>query len=855
MTIKQLVRTEEVHYSLFKIIPHTSNLNSTARKLQSSLYELFSHAYPKYPWQRTNGLKAFKKENLYLTVKNKPRFWWIVKMHGEGVKSPTGEVECRQRIEFLIAVPSDFYQAFKTKFHNHEQWKKATIEEVEEEFNFPEEKNTDMYSLKYARNNMFSLEHDYTQQNSPVRDLLTVSKELDIDESVNFFVQMEPVPRKKWKSLVDYAWEKWDEGVVPSRHGINPRQLMQDVKVLGVRGFYEGKGIVNDVLKGIRVSFFNDKGGDKKEEIPVFVDAERQELLVNGDLSKATKNKRNKPVCRTNIVYTVTSKDDVRRDMLGRSVANSFSDLNGDNLLKQSKVTLMVKKEFDNLRNWNINSMHPNMMSVDELGKIMQLPTADIQREFEDAMEFNKRIETDVAGELTDAKGILAGLVTDRGIQQDIHIQRKNVDMSSTARAFIGSPRMGKDQAAINLVVEAKMKHGIGSIVLDVINEQNGHRGMSDAIRDHLPAEEIIDLNLMDTDNPIYLGLEPIVQLIADPRIAADRVAEELCAFLLQDGDEDKLQTADHLREASKLANADILAIKHIFTSELFRNKLIEEKKDIFDVDIWDQYNTMSEGKQQGIYTPVMRRIGQIMNSEFLKPIFCQRPNPSLDLFKMIDEGKVIIFRMKSGLMSTRVIEILCYWIVLVCFMIKLAQEGRSKNNNGTILVLNEPHQYMTDALAHFIERIFAEGPKYRMIPLLIFHNFKQFKKFPGFVDMMKSSSLNWHIFKNTNEDVYKELFGYLGKTFDSPAQAFEATKRFQYIGVWLDAEGNYYDPFVADALPMVMDRYPSRDNSTLTLKHSKIYGRPITEILAEIKLRNKEAVTPPEEKPKKTAK
>lgn len=290
-----------------------------------------------------------------------------------------------------------------------------------------------------------------------------------------------------------------------------------------------------------------------------------------------------------------------------------------------------------------------------------------------------------------------------------------------------------------------------------------------------------------------------------------------------------------------------------MFTSEIFRNKIVKEKQEIFDTDIWEQYNALSDSQQQSIYTPVMRRIGQIMSSEFLKPIFCQRPNQTLDLFKLIDEGKVIIFRMKSGLMSQRVIETLCYWIVLVCFLIKLAQDGKSKHNSGTFLVLNEPHQYLTDNLAHFIERIFAEGPKYRLTPLLIFHNFKQFKKFPGFVDMMKSSSLNWHIFKNTNEDVYKELYqGYLSRTFETPQQAFEATKRFQYIGVFLDSEGGYYDPFVADALPMIMDRYPTLDNSHLTLEHSKMYGRPIKEVLEEIRQRNKEArITKEKEKGK----
>lgn len=846
MEIKELlperyVRVEDVGYSVFRVTPHSSNLNSTARKFQTSIYELFSYRHQKYPWQRSGIRGLTDKENFYLSLREKPKFWWIVRMYGVEHIDANGEEGCLQRIEFYVSIPSDFSEAFKTKFRNHEQWKRATVEQLEEDFVFPDFYGTDMYSLKYARNDMFSLEFDYSQQNTPIRDIMTVSKELDVGESVYLFIQSESVPRKKWKSLVDYSWSVWDKGGVPSRPGINPRLIIQDVTNLGIRGFYEVKDIADDVLAGIRASFFNDKEPKKPKERPVIVNAERQELLVNGDLSRRTKAKRNLPVFRTNIIYTVTSRDSVRRDMIARSMSSAFSDLNGDNILRPVKISTVLK-ELEDLRRWKINNLFPNIMSVEELGKIEQLPTAELQREFEESLEYNQRVEIEVHPELLDKSGILAGTVTDRGEVHPVHIQTKNPDITNTARAFIGSPRMGKDQAAINLVVEAKRKHRMGAVILDVINEQNGHRGMADAIRDHLPPEDVIDLNLMDFENPIYLGLEPIVKLIKDPRIAADRVAEELCAFLLQDGDEDKLQTADHLREASKLTNADILSIKHVFTSKSFRTKLMKERGHLFDIDIWEQYNKMSEGKQQGIYTPVMRRIGQIMNSEFLKPIFCQRPNPALDLFQLIDEGKVIIFRMKTGIMSTRVIEILCYWIVLVTFMIKLAQDGKSTKNNGTILVLNEPHQYLTDGLASFIERIFAEGPKYRLTPLLIFHNFKQFKRFPGFVDMMKSSSLNWHIFKNTNEDVYKELFGYLGRTFDTTTQAFEATKQFQYIGVWLSSEGEYYDPFVADALPMVKDRYKTIDNSHLTLKHSKLYGRDVNSVLEEIKKRNRAA-------------
>lgn len=849
MKLRDVVRKEENEYVLFKITPHMSNLNSTSRKFQTSIFELFSYKYPKYPWHRVRGIGAFNKDNLYLTLRNNPKFWWIIKMYGmEEVKSTSiiTQSESTQRIEFYIGVPLEFRESFKIKFHNHEQWKKATLEETIKDIKFSEVDDTDLYNVKYIRNDMFSLSYDYTRQNSPIRDIMAVSKELKADESITLFIQTEAMSRRKWKSLVEYSWDLWNRGKVPSRPGLDPSMLVTDTANLALVCLHEAKGVIDDVLYGVSKSFFNEKEPKPNRKTFKGLNSEREELMVNGDLSKPTKSKRNKPVFKTNILYTVTSRDSVKRDMLGRSMYNAFSDLNGDNILRPMKIVINYKNIIKALNDLDLELSNPNLMSVDEIGKLEQLPTAELQREFEDVMVANKRIETDVDKELLDSKGILVGTSTNRGNKYNIHIQTNNFDLTSTSRVFIGSPRMGKDQAVINLVVESKLKHNMGAVVLDVINEKNGHRGMADAIRDHLPAEEIIDLNILDTDNPIYLGLESIVKSIKDSRIASDRIAEELCNFLLSDGDEDKFRTVEFLREAAKLTNGDLLSIKHVFTSETFRKDLVSKKRKIFDVDIWEQYDNLSDKQQQAIYLPVMRRLGQITSSEFLKPIFCQLPNTKLDLFKLLDEGKVVIFRMKVGVMSQRVTQVLSYWIVLITFLIKLTQGGDSKAK-GTYLVLNEPREYLTDNLVYFIERILTEGPKYRLIPLIIFHNFKQFKDHSGFIDILKSSSLNWHIFKNTNEDVYKELYqGYLSKTFDSPTQAFESTKMYQYIGLFLNSQGSYYNPFVADALPLIGDRYTTRNNAQLTLEHSKKYGRPIDEVLEEIKLRNREANKPP---------
>lgn len=804
-------------YVTFRIIPHHTVLNSAARNFQRAMYELFSVRHKP------------RREGFRIITQPAPDFYWITKLTAES-------------IEYYVRVPADFAEPFRTKFRNHDQWRKSTLE-IAEDFELYAPENTDLYALKYRRADMFSLDYRYNEQHTPVRDLLCVTNELGADEAITLLIRQETVDRGRWKRLADYAWETWDKGGVPYRAGFDPLRFLRDAVNAGTYVFYEVRTLIDDVMAGVEKTFFHGNAARTKTERPTFLNPERAELLVNGDLSAMTKNKRNLPVFKTSIRYAVTAADEVKRGMLARSVAGAYGGLTGDNRLEAIRVNIRSRRDFT-----------PNVMSVDELGKLTQLPTAELQAEFSGVMAANRRVEIELPRVFLDDSGILAGTATDRGAEHSVHIPTENVNLLYTLRAFSGSPRMGKDQAIINFIVESMRNHGIGAIIPDFIDERNkdadGHwKGMANAVRDHIPVEDVIDLDFSDTAHSFYLGLQTIFRNVEDPRIAADLVSEYLSDFLLSDGDEDKFQTQEFCREAAKATMGDLQDMKRMFKDQKFRKHKIAELDDILDMDLWRDYDSLTDkggmmsGRQGQLAAPVIRRVDMLANREYSKPMFCQaNPNPAADLYKWISEGKVVILRIKmpqGAAMPEPVKKIFGYWIVMLTFLIKLSLDGRGA---GTILVLNEPHQFLSTGLVHFIERIFSEAPKYKLMLVMAFHNFAQFKKYPGFVDILLSSSVNWHLFKNTNQDVYKRLMPYLSQTFADPQQAFEATKAFQYIGVWLDPNADYAPPFVADALPRVGDRYKTIDNAFLTKRHIAAYGRPTAEVLAEIKLRNREA-------------
>jgi hypothetical protein len=740
------------------------------------------------------------------------------------------------QIEFFVSMPREFLTVFQTKLRNHDGWAGCTLAEVGiDALGIPGVGSYDLYSLGLQRSNMFSLSTDHTTQTAPLRDLLQVSREMQAGEYVGMLTRLEAVPRAFWRSTVDGLWRTWDQGSVPGRDTFSPGRMAVKFGILLYQLFGEIKYIAEDIMRGINKSLFNGSGEEEHQKIEI-IDPERAALLVNGALSRATYNKRNLPAYRTDIELIVGGETAPRRAMLAHSVLSGInSEMGGDNRLRLSRICTRFGHEIQNLRvTWERD---PNVLSCDEVGKMLQLPTKDIQDEFGELLQSNKRTEVEVP-KIYLGEGLFCGTTTNRGDKYNISLPTNNMDHLMTPRVVMGSPRMGKDQHTINLIVEAKRKHGIGAWVLDVIDEREGHRGMANAIRDHLPPEDVIDLNLGDWERyPVYVGPLCLAEGGEMSRALANTIAGELTQFSMGD-DWANHQTREYVREACKASQGDLLGMVSMFVHPGYRKTILGHLcASGRDTTLWDDYDKMSEGKQGQIAGPILVRLGELMGDDALRLMFCQRPSPELRLLEWTRQGKVIIFRApKRGGLTQSAIQTLAHWITLTCYLIKLrlGTEGA-----GTFLVLNEPHQFITPGLTQLLSNVLVEGPKMRLAPIVVFHNFKQL---PGdFVQILMSASLNWHIFANTNDEVYRRLEFYLQPTF-SPEEAQRATGRYQYILANLTEHGDYATPILVNALPLVGDRYPTQDNSWLTLRHSRQYGRPAEEVEAEIMQRRRSA-------------
>jgi len=389
---------------------------------------------------------------------------------------------------------------------------------------------------------------------------------------------------------------------------------------------------------------------------------------------------------------------------------------------------------------------------------------------------------------------------------------------------------MGKDTLAKNIVIEGALQHGIASFVIDAIME-DGERGFADGVRDSLPPDRIIDIDLSDAEYPVPMDLTEIVEQLGAN--GANRFAQELIDFF---GDMESMgQSRAILREFAKASGGSLFAIKRLLEDEGYRAEKARELRQQgnvrtaefiakytseWGVDAKGNPKLIRDGQKaiDGKASAILNRLDEMLGDDVLFRIFAQPASADIDFAKWIREGKVVILRVPNRKLGALSAKTLIHWITLKIFMTKLLMDP---NDGGTFIVFNEPHQFLTPGLKALMQRIVLEGPKWRLAGIFAFHHFELLRY--GLDDDLISGGINWFLFANDNRKVYERLEAQLKPTFDVDlalrTEAYDAIVLARF-------GGRRQNAFLMRALPPASHRVQQYDNSFLTKRHSRMYGR-----------------------------
>lgn len=792
--------------SLLRIVPDRTVSNNQNRKFWRLVHEML---------QMDHGIRErlHRHDGFQFTYRKRDLVGFdVVSRFQEG----------KRCVEFYMAVPTKFEKVFIQKLldrHPHITIEPLPLETIAVPF------SADITEYRYAQHDIFSLHCDDREQTAPISSILNTSYDLQDGDFMRLSFLAERVSRGAWTSAASKAWGMMEHKRVPVRARVDVQLLQRQLGDTFRFVFKEMRSLMDDILKAMQNVFI--KGDGKSYDAAVSSVGGHYERLFPNGWPEESRKKMNDPTFKVKIRLAVDSKDRSRKHMITSGITNALAELSGENKLEPYRVKVNIRgrviEEMNTFRSIK-KDRDPNVMSTKEIGKLHQIPTAEMQNRYSEILDYKRKIEVDIPAMFQDPSGIYVGESEVKGQKIDIHIPTKDYDQLMMSRVFIGSPRMGKDTALVNLVAEAAKK-GFGSVVLDVVCEKGNLRGLADSLRDALPADQIIDLDASNVEFPFYLGLN---EVLAKSENAGNRLANDFATIFEV---EDNGRTRTYLREAVKACNADILGVRLLLLSDGNPGDYLDKKikqlqiqgKD-YAAAFWEAYKEESRGQKSEIRKPILNRLDEIFGDDHLKNMFGQKPNPDIDFGKWLKEGKIILIRVPNSHpdLSQLSVKTICQWIVLKTFYTKLMMNDK---DCCSFLVLNEPHQFMNDGLVSVLQRMLRECPKWRLSMLFAIHDFSKSTIPSDLLEAMMSSSINWHVFKNTNLPVYDRLEHILAPVF-TPKEAMGQTQKEYCINLFFQ-DGEYKPPFLMHAPAPHNKRNKPYDNEKITLQHSMRYGRP----------------------------
>lgn len=788
---------EENKMVVFRITPH-ANVAGNNKKLWRSIHKMY---------EMYDGFRSrLDRKGMKFHYREKDYFWFDVifrKVNGE------------KKIEFYVSTSE--FQAGKLKRRIENQMN-VTLEEVGlEAVHIPAE-DTVVQNLKYLRHDIFSLNTSSNDRQTPLASTLNTVDELQYDGDIaRLSIFNEAEPRQKWVKNAVWAREKLSKGKVPQRTNMSPKKAVPFIKT-GLAGLInEINSLVTDTFDAIQNSFF--KSDTKFEKEKVIEKGYTLEDEINATkLSGASLEKVNLPVFKTHIRVAAHSQDRLTRETLGETLALSLNEIGDNNELHGVKIRKPkeVIGELNTLKPSNNTKydMDVNLMSTDEMNKLaLQMPSRELQLKYADEMDTKRKVETTIPLALQKESNLILGHAELKDKKILVGLEANKKDSFYSGYTFIGRQGSGKDTAIQNFVYEGALKHGISFIVPDWICEQ-GHRGMADGIRDLLPPDKVIDLDLSNEDYIVPMDLTEVIRKLG--RKGGSRFALEMID-LLDLGDLPRSQK--YLMEASKASGGSLHDIKRIIEDEEFRLQRIEQLikegnvRSANDLIAWGTNDELSNKCDA-----ILSRLNMFFGDDTLNDVFSQSPLPEVDFERWMKEGKTIIVRMPKRILG-KASNVLAHWVTLKVLMTRFLMSAEDKEKHGCFILFNEPEQVESKGLAELMGRIATEGRKERLGSIFAFHHWDKLPKY--LQDNLMAGGVNQFLFTSNHKKTFEMVKERLEPTFTVE----DALQTPYYHSIALINGVEPYPAFLVKMLPPIPKKL-RYDNSFLTKRHARMYGR-----------------------------
>lgn len=736
---KEYLRIEKVPVITIQVIPDTSTRNYKTEDIARMIVQLF-----RLPIDR------IKRDGMMFSYRIQEKVSFEIRM-------------IKGEISFLFHIPKNLETVITKKIQT--VWDKCTVVKLpEHEFNYTKE-NTVVQELVYRKHDIYSLNTD-SKNNDPLNSIFESSSLLSEGEKASIFATFEPIHQATVQNELQEVWRKLRDGSPPRKFDFTFRNIL----------FLTAIG-VNELLREI-VSTMGELFSNGKEENvhtkKYVANPEGMKMTID-NLSTATKQKSGKEILKTSLLIATSSHDEQKAKIINQSICNAWGDIAGDNDLQSKEIRGSKKEEVLKSINNRIGPkvhIRSNLMTVQEVGKIIQLAGDELINKYKDITSIKQR-QFDVDKALRNA-GIKLGEVTFRGQKIPVFIPCKNFDELCLPTVILGGMGQGKSFHIANRAIQYNLQ-GFGCIVVDPAKGEIG-----DIIERVLPPENIVRINLAKT--PMSLEWCEVYHL----EKFKTRLSNAIISFFNTHSDEAGVRTQRYLKAVVyAMQTGKLKEVLDILENKTYRKLLIDHMPDNFHKATLQEFDSLSPAMQQQIKMPIYNRLDVILSDEFL--VECMDSEKQLNMVELMESNKCIILDVPKKVLGEEGVDLFCN---MISSKIHIGMTSRDEKKSRPFFILfDELHQMQRSI--EIWKAAAVESRKWRIGYNFILHGFDQVDR--KLIQIIQDAGPSYVLFRSSQK-TFKEL----EKTI-APFTVEDGMKLERYHAINIvNADNRVIEPFIA---------------------------------------------------------
>jgi hypothetical protein len=241
------------------------------------------------------------------------------------------------------------------------------------------------------------------------------------------------------------------------------------------------------------------------------------------------------------------------------------------------------------------------------------------------------------------------------------------------------------------------------------------HGDLSEILLDYIPSHrinEVCYLDPSDREHPFSINILEVKDPTQAGLIASGIISIFYKIYAFSWGPRLEYILRNVLLTLTQTPGSTLIDITRILTEKDFRRHIVERLNDQVLVNFWlNEFEKMPDRLQQEAISPILNKVGQFVSSPSIRAIIGQ-PKSTIDLEKIMNEGKILILNLSQGRLGEDNAALLGAMIIS---KIQLAALNRANipesQRKDFYLYVDEFQNFATESFV----KILSEARKYRL--------------------------------------------------------------------------------------------------------------------------------------------